>query len=261
MASLRIGEVALRLSCTPETVRTYVRRGFLRAERTPGNQMRFDVRDVDALRGGGLPDTPAPAPAPVSRQGKPLQPIGPAPRAGQRLTTARDDISRHGGAADELNAIEDDGWAEPDILTPANAERIRRAATEAERAAHQRRLGTASRLVFSETFVPFEFRGAIAAAIQAFATPAQLPAWLSDAEMADVIKTHARTILVELKAEVARREEERWAGVRERIQRAVDEARAPEQPTEADEKPGVPRVRPASIPMSLAEARRLWRDE
>ena len=187
--------------------------------------------------------------------------IGPAPRAGQRLTTAPDDISRHGGDADELNAIEDDGWAEPDILTPANAERIRRAATEAERAAHQRRLGTASRLVFSETFVPFEFRGAIAAAIQAFATPAQLPAWLSDAEMADVIKTHARTILVELKAEVARREEERWAGVRERIQRAVDEARAPEQPTEADEKPGVPRVRPASIPMSLAEARRLWRDE
>src|SRR5688500_9404509 len=60
-----MGETAQRLGLSQDTVREWVRRGFLKARRTPTGQLLFDEADVEAARSG---DRPAPGPAPSTTQ-------------------------------------------------------------------------------------------------------------------------------------------------------------------------------------------------
>jgi hypothetical protein len=253
-APLRIGDAAQRLGVTPDTVRDYVRKGYLAASRTPTGQLVFDEDDVEALR-RGEPEPPA-APTPPT----PL----PAARAAERSREpAWKDLApwqtevEAAEASETLDEIEARRERKAEERERERRKRERGEQQSARIEAERQRIERQKKRVFQLVWIEAEYRPQVAAGIETFATPERVPGWLSDSEQYDLIATHARGILEKLRAEAREREAEarRMAQERQReeAEKFADQMRSLFPPPT----PPPPSTPP---PRSVAEALRRRRD-
>lgn len=249
-ALVRIGEAAQRLGVTPDTVREWVRKGFLAGSRTPTGQLLFAESAVEALvHAERQPPAPPSPPRPI-----------PEPKAEERSRTP---------AWRELPPWQTDVESARAALTldELEAEREQRVATrERERQMHERdeqqaqrdeaerqRIERNKKRAFQSMWIESVFRAQVAAAIEAFATPERVPAWLTDGEQYGLIATHAGHILEALRTEA--RQHEAAARRAEEEQRKVATERIADQMRSLFSPPAPP---PATTPppRSVAEALR-----
>lgn len=250
---MRIGEVAQRLGVTRETVREWVSKGILSASRTPTDRLLFDESVVESLVQGErqLPVAP------------PSRPPNPEPRADERSHTPAwtqlspwdTDVAsvRAELTIDELNAEREqrmEARARERQLRERGEQQTKR--QEAER---QRLVSNKTR-VFQSLYVESAFRAQVAAAIETFATPERVPAWLSDEQQYGLIATHAEKIVEELRAQ-ARREYEadkraETARARAEAEKLAEQIRSLMQPPAAN----TAATRPPPLTVSEALRRR-----
>ncbi|MEK7247712.1 MAG: MerR family transcriptional regulator [Chloroflexota bacterium] len=250
-APLRIGETAQRLGVTPDTVRDWVRKGYLAASRTPTGQLVFDEDAVEALRlGERQPSAPPSSPRPI-----------PESRAEERSRTpAWKELAPWQAEVESTKASL--------TLDELEAEREQRtAARERERRRHERgqqqaqrdeterqRIERHKKQVFQSIWIESVFRAQVAAGIEAFATPERVPAWLTDSEQYGLIAAHAGLVLEGLRAEARQRGAEEQRATKER--KAADAERLANQMRALFTPPTLPSPPPTSRPRSVAEALR-----
>lgn len=255
-APLRVGDVAQQLGVSPDTVREYVRRGYLRATRTPTGQFLFDEQDVDLVRRGD-PVTPPPPPAEL-----------PPPPATSRTENATEPRWQ------KLAPWETDVEAAKASLTldELEAERERRAdAREQDRrlreekeqvaqhtAVERQRLQRQKQRVFQTICMDSEQRPRIARAIEEFVTSERVPPWLTDGQQLELIATHARSVLSVLRSEAQVREAERRRVEVERQQAETVQWTERMRELLAPAPPPAPTAKPP--PRTVADALRLRRE-
>lgn len=258
-APWRIGEVAQRLGLSTDTVREYVRRGILPATRSPSGQLLFEEEDVETIRRGEVRTNSVRGATEAPKQPKVDDQVGmPAWKA---LAPWQTDVeaARASLMLDDLEAERERREEERE------AERHRRTLTSQRSAAsgaERQRVERHKQRVFRTMWIPQEFRPQVAARIQAFATPGQIPPWLSDAEQYEMLWTHARTVLDQLTAEEQRAANERQRAasqafadqVSSLFQRATSATLA--APGTPPARPMPPSSEPALPPKSVAEALR-----
>jgi excisionase family DNA binding protein len=176
--SLRISEVCQRLRISRDTAYDWIRKGHLHATRTPTNQLVFDEAEVEALRRGER--APSVAPGTPQSDGRPRVPAWKErPPWLNEVDEARAAIDK-----DELE------------FERAERERARRGKQEARaRAAEERarddadwqRIHRLKKQVLGIVCNPREVRAAVVAALEKFASPAQIPAWLSNYEQLQLL--------------------------------------------------------------------------
>lgn len=252
---LRIGEAALRLGVTADTIREWVRRGHISASRTPTGQLYFDTEEVDALRrvdGKATASPPPLASRPPKTDERPLIPSWKdLPPWQSEVETMRAALT-----TDELQSERErraDSRERERRLREAEEQNCARKESERQRIEKQKRR------VFQMIYIETEHRAAVAAEIEKFATPERVPAWLSDAEQYELIATHARSVATRLRAEARELTEEAQRAIRERqcaeTERVTDQMRALLEPAVA-----TPRSS-AKPPGSVAEALRRRRED
>ena len=199
---LRMGETAQRLGLSQDTVREWVRRGFLKAQRTPTGQLLFDEADVEAARRGdrlGAAAPPAAEPtfvnpahtgeqAPAWKQLPPWQTKVEAARASLTL----DDLETERKA--KIRARESE--SQRTALAQNQA---------AQEEAQRQRIGAIKARVIRTVWIPAECLSAVVEAIERFALPERIPSWLSEEEQFDLVATHARKIVQEERAKAEQR--------------------------------------------------------
>jgi excisionase family DNA binding protein len=253
-APLRIGEAAQRLGVTPDTVRDWVRKGYLSASRTPTGQLVFDVEEVEALRRGEPQLVEAPEKEETSTP----------PRSDERSrsSTWKDlapwqteiESARASLTLDELEAERE---LRADERERARLAREREEQASARTEAARQRIAHQKKRVFQTLWIETEYRPRVAAAIESFATLEQVPAWLSDAEQYDLIATHARAVLAKLRDETRQREADALRAETER-QRIESEKFADRMRTLFPS--AVPPSRSPTPPRSVADALRRRRE-
>lgn len=204
MASqLRMGETAQRLGLSQDTVREWVRRGFLKARRTPTGQLLFDQADVEAAR-------TADSSQPPRQNAEPRLPVDTderiRPPSWQRLPpwVTKVEAARAGLTLDLIEA------ERKERLKEREAEARRAIATqqrETQQKAQRQQLNGIKKRVLNTVWIPSELNSRVIAEIERFATPEQLPAWLAEWEQFDLVAAHARNIVNKYLAE----EQERLA--------------------------------------------------
>lgn len=188
---LRMGETAQRLGLSQDTVREWVRRGFLKARRTPTGQLLFDEVDVETAR------------------------------TGNSSLSAHESGTQH-ASADKDETIRTSPWQKlPPWVTKVEAaracltldtieaerkQRLHEREVEAQRAiaaqqresqekAQRQRLNGIKKRVLQTVWIPAEYNSEVIAEIERFATPEQLPAWLAESEQLDLVAGHARSLV------------------------------------------------------------------
>lgn len=250
---LRMGEAAQRLGLSQETVREWVRRGFLKARRTPTGHLLFDEADVDAARRGEHPSVLAP----TTREA-PLSEVGPdEPKqtpTWKKLPpwVTKVETARAGLTLDELEAERKDRAKE------RQSERQREIAAEqraAQEKALQQRLNSVKKRVIQTVWIPSQFRSEVITSVERFATLEQLPSWLAEWEQFDLVAAHARALVQKLLQEEQRAFVEERTKEEKRIQ-AEREQQSQEFAAKFAEalKPKDPP--PVPSPRSVAEALR-----
>ncbi len=204
-APLRIGDAAQRLGVTPDTIRDWVQKGYLRASRTPTGQFLFDESEVENLR-RGEERTPTPSRSPAQTAVTRQEDRARAP-AWKELAPwqAELEAERAALALDELRAQRERRDEERE---EERCKRERMDAQAAQRAAEAQRLHQVKLEVFRVLYIDAEARAEVAAGIHAFATPEQVPGWLSHAELFDLVAKKARQIVERVRAEERKRRAE-----------------------------------------------------
>ena len=237
-----MGETAQRLGLSQDTVREWVRRGFLKARRTPTGQLLFDEADVEAARRGDRPGAAAPPPA-----GEPTLPshadAGEQMPGWKRLPPwqTKVEAARASITLDELEA-------ERKAKTKARENEAQRAALmqrqTAQEEAQRQRLSAIKIRVIRTVWIPAECLSEVIEAIERFAIPERIPSWLSEEEQFDLVATHARTIVQEERAKAEQRRNAEYEQQREEFAAQLAAAREPKDSP------------PPSSPQSVAEALR-----
>lgn len=238
---LRMGETAQRLGRSQDTVREWVRRGYLKARRTPTGQLLFDEEDVEAARRGDGRSTTEPT------SGEPLSVD--ATDAGERVPAwkklppweTKVQAARASLTLEELEA-------ERKAKTKARENEEQRAALTqrqtAQEEAQRQRLSAIKIRVIRTVWIPAECLSEVIEAIERFAVAERIPSWLSEEEQFDLVATHARTIVKEKRA---KEEQRRNAEYEQEVQEFAAKLAAPLEPKHSQALPG---------PQSVAEALR-----
>ena len=202
---MRIGDAAQRLGISTDTVREWVRKGLLVASYTPTGQLVFDASDVEAVRSGNRRPTTALTPTSQAMAAKADE--RPRTPAWKELAPwqAELEAERAALALDELRAQRERRDEERE---EERCKRGRIEAQTAQRAAEIRRLQQVKLEVFRLLYIDAEARAEVAAGIDAFATPEQVPGWLSHAEQFDLVAKKARQIIERVRAEERKRRTE-----------------------------------------------------
>jgi len=212
---LRMGEAAQRLGLSQDTVREWVRRGFLRAHRTPTGQLLFDAADVESARQGDQPPPTAqsaaePAVLDLPGESKEASPWKKLPPWVTKVETARASLT-----VDELEAER----SEKAMAREIERKRTIAAEQRADQArAELQRLNGVKKRVIQAVWIPSEYRSEVIASIERFATREQLPSWLAEWEQFNLLAAHARALVEKLSDE----EQQRSADERAKEQKRLD---------------------------------------
>jgi excisionase family DNA binding protein len=186
---IRVGEAAARLKISQETLREWVRRGYLPESRTPSGQLLFSELHIEEIESGGRPVRDANA-----------SPHGPTPQASlpPRLPSWKEmppwkaavEATR---ASIELDALESEREALQARRDQVCIEREQEQRNKAELDAHRSRVERLTSRVLR--LFPFQERHKVRGrqAMSAFATTGNLPASLSDSEIFAALVGHRTT--------------------------------------------------------------------
>ena len=212
--SLRIGEASSRLGVSPETIREWVRIGHLQATRTPTNQLMFEEAAIEATRRGeGRPS---------SKQQSRTQNLDEVrsddrPREPAWKQTAPWDVRVKQVRAElDVDALEFERDERAFAREKQLADRERAEEQDALRQANWQRIENLKKQTLRVLWCPVEFRATIVTALEQFATPQQVPGWLSNREQFDIVFAHASGLLDQLRADRRRAEDARLRSSMER---------------------------------------------
>ncbi len=259
--TLRIADVCERLGVVRDTVYDYVRRGYLKPNRTPTGQYLFDPDEVEALRLGERPETDASPSTPDENVTK-EKPSRAAAWTELAPWKAKVEATRAALEVDDLEFEREERAIAREQKREALAESERqRARDDADWA----RIANLKRVAISSAWVPFEYRAAVVRALEQFTTPAQVPAYLNNWAQLQLLYDKISAVVKDLseatreRHELERRKKEdeqrkvdeqertRAREIGERIAAAVTPPKVPEKSAEAASKP-------VSAPRSVAEA-------
>ncbi len=209
-APMRIGDVCELLSVTRDTIYDYVRKGYLRAKRTPSGQLLFDREQVEAIRQGEKPSrirSTDPSLATPKLDERPRAPTW------KELAPWQVEVEAERAALDiddrEFEHDERDWIRDQKRQLRAQDER-RRGQEEAD----YQRIAKLKQLVLAIVWIPLEHRAAVVAEVERFATPTQIPAWLPAWQQQHLVTSKANAVIAELLEQARRRKEtERQAAV------------------------------------------------
>lgn len=248
-ARLRMGEAAQRLGLSPDTVREWVRRGFLKATRTPTGQLLFDDADVESARDG---QQSAPSHRPSETPN--LRDVPGQPPTWKKLPpwVTKVEVARASLTLEELEA------ERKERVKARESERQRAIAAEARESqekAQRQQLNGIKKRVIQTVWIPSQHRSEVIASIERFATAEQLPPWLAEWEQYDLVAAHARTRVQELLTAEERQEAAERAKEEERLS-AESRKRTEEIAAAIAPSRSLSKSRPPPNPRSVAEALR-----
>lgn len=199
---LRMGETAQRLGLSQDTVREWVRRGFLKARRTPTGQLLFDEADVEAARRG---DRPATGPVPSTAQTA-IDPMdrGVCVPTWKKLPPWETKVQA-ARASLTLEELEAERKARIKARESEGQRAVLAQRQAAQEEAQRQRLNAMKIRVIRSVWIPAEYRSEVVESIERFVTPERLPSWLAEWEQFDLVATHARTVVQKLQTDEERR--------------------------------------------------------